>query len=151
MQMMTAKSQVLSKSKLVVSCNPTSNTRPMSPQKPKPQPTPPPKRSWYIHPRTKKLHCYKHDNNDCAVVGLWQAAASELHDAELQSATDEINKILDRVEQDNEDSARRLSFIKFRRRWMLVWIHEAESITSENPEDQIAKALKLRGYKRRQR
>lgn len=116
--------------------------------RPKPTPKPPPSRSWIIDPWTKKLKCYKHKNADCIVVGLWQPQRSDIHDAELQNATKEINGILDRVERDNEDSSRHLCFIKFRSRWMLAWSQHEEVVTSSSPDTEIAKALNLRGSSR---
>jgi hypothetical protein len=117
--------------------------------RPKPKPTPHVKRSWYIKPGTDQLICYKNSKDDCAVSGLWQAGQSEFHDAELQTATEEINKILDRVDRDNEDAERRLSLIQFRNRWMLVWIHSEKTVTGENPEHEVAKALKVKGFRPR--
>jgi hypothetical protein len=111
--------------------------------KPKPTPKPPPKRTWK---NVKgKVHCYPHKDDDCTVVGLWQAGSSDFHDAPLQAATAQINKILSRVEQENEDPSRRLSFIKVDSRLMLVWTHPGGIGSSETHNAKLAQRLKLKG------
>ena len=118
--------------------------------RPKPKPKPkPPKRSWYIKPGTDHLICYKHANDDCHVSELWLGGRSDFHDAELQNATEEINKILDRVERDNEDSLRHLCFINVHGRLMLVWSHDGEDVSSDDTDGEIAKALNIKKFNRR--
>jgi hypothetical protein len=118
----------------------------MSPQKPKPKPQP--SRYWIFDPWDKtRIKCLKSTIRDCHVVGLWQGDRSDFHDAELQNATEEINKILDRVERDNEDVSRHLCLIKFQSRLMLVWSHHGEVVSSHDADRDIAKALKIKGFK----
>ena len=111
--------------------------------KPKPKPQPPTERTWTNVKGT--VHCYPSPDRDCLVVGLWQANRSDFHDAGLQDATAKIKKILDRVERKNEDSTRRLSFIKIKGRLMLVWTHPGGVGSSGPQDDRPAKRLKLKG------
>jgi hypothetical protein len=118
--------------------------------KPKPKPKPKPKkRSWVYRPGTDHVVCYPSSIGDCLVIRLWEGRRSDFHDAELQNATAEINQILDRVERDNKDSSRNLSFINFESRLMLVWTHPGEVISSDDADGEIAKGLKIKGFDQR--
>jgi hypothetical protein len=114
------------------------------------RPKPQPKRSWVYRPDTKHVVCYKSSAADCAVIDkLWEAGRSDFHDAELQNATAEINKILNRVDRDNEDSSRHLCLINVQGRLMLVWTQHGNFVSSADVERDIARALKIKGFNRR--
>ena len=98
-------------------------------------------RSWAIV--KKKLLCFTASIQKCYVTPLVEAGRSDFHDAELQNATEEINRILDRVERDNEDDSRHLCFIQHQNRFMLVWSEHDEVVSSEET-NKMAKALKIR-------
>jgi hypothetical protein len=119
------------------------------PQKTKPKP-PPKTRNWKIvsSPKTR-IVCYVDPADKCNVAGLWQGGTSDFHDAVLQSATAEINKILDRVERGNHDSSRHLCFINFQSRLMLVWTQHGGIVSSADDDGKIAKALKIKSLKQR--
>lgn len=111
--------------------------------KPKPQPS----RYWIPDPWDKtKIKCLKSSINDCTVTGLWQADRSDFHDADLQNATKQINKILARIERDNRDGSRHPRLIKFQNRLMLVWVQRGHLVTSQDDDAEIAKALRIRGF-----
>jgi hypothetical protein len=80
---------------------------------------------------------------------LWSSARSNFHDAELQRATEEINKILDGVQSRNTESSRHLSFVNVHGRLMLVWTHRGV-VGSADTDDKIATALDVLGLRRRQ-
>jgi hypothetical protein len=88
--------------------------------------------------------CYLDLRGDQTVTTLWEAIElTPFHDAELAEASRAINEILRTVERRNRDSGRKLSFIQFQNRHLLVWARYGVVGPSDD-RDTIAKALKLR-------
>ena len=109
-----------------------------------------PSRYWIFDPWDKtRIKCLKSTINDCYVVRLWEAARSNIHDAELQDATDQINRILETVERQNRDRSRHASLIKFEGRLMLVWTHHDRSVGSGDPVKAVGRALKIKDFGQR--
>ena len=119
--------------------------KPQKPKTPK-KPKPPKTRDWSWERTGDGIWCYSSDKDLCTIVRLWEGRRSEIHDAELQDATAEINRIIDRLERDNADTSRRLSFINFQGRLMLVWTHCGDVVSSYDDDAEIAKALKVKGF-----
>src|SRR5262249_27097877 len=68
------------------------------------------------------IDCFKGERDTQTVCKLWGArAVSSFHDAALADATKKINSILSRIERSNKNKKRKLSFIKFQNRLLLVW------------------------------
>jgi hypothetical protein len=75
---------------------------------------------------------------------LWEAdELTDFHDAELARATREINAIVDRIQKNNKDPERNLSFIQFKNRHLLVWATYG-AVTPYDDDATIIKALKLK-------
>ena len=91
-----------------------------------------------------KMDCFKSSWDTQTVCKLWTVTAlSDFHDAGLAEATDKINAILNRLEKENKDKDRKLSFINHQNRLLLVWAGYGRV----GPDDDfhvIKKALKLR-------
>ena len=89
------------------------------------------------------MDCYKSPFNSQTVCKLWGAKElSDFHDVELAAATTKINAILSRTEKGNKDKKRKLSFIKFQDRLLLVWA--GYGVVGPNDDlKTIKKALKL--------
>jgi hypothetical protein len=91
-----------------------------------------------------KMDCYKSTWDSQTVCELWQTSGlSSFHDRDLAEATKKINSILGRIEKSNRDKKRKLSFIKFNNRLMIIWA----GYGVVGPDDDfktIKKALKLR-------
>jgi hypothetical protein len=118
--------------------------------KPKPRPKPKPKKHDYLIDDKDVVYCFESNVSRCTVKArLWEGRRSDFHDAELQNATAEIHKILDRVERDNEDSSRHLCFIDFQSRLMLVWTRHDGVISSADTDAEIAKGLKIKAFNQR--
>jgi hypothetical protein len=116
------------------------------PQRPKPKPKPK-QYDYIIDDKEEKVTCYVSDVSNCTVkAALWEAGRSDFHDAELQNATAEINKILNRVDRDNEDSSRHLCLINVQGRLMLVWTQHGDFVSNADSDRDIAKALKIKSY-----
>jgi len=115
--------------------------------RPKPKPKPTPKTyDYFIDEKKDSVVCFASANSMCTVKAtLLEGGRSDFHDAELQNATQEINKILDRIERDNRDVSRHLSFIDFQNRLMLVWSKHSETVSRVDTDREIAKALKIKG------
>jgi len=79
--------------------------------------------SWLCgDPKCDTVDCYKSKLDYQTVCKLWGAKElSNFHDAELAAATTKINAVLSRIEKGNKDKKRKLSFIKFQDRLLLVW------------------------------
>ena len=95
-----------------------------------------------------KMDCYKSTWDSQTVCGLWGASAlSEFHDARLAGATKKINAVFDRLEKSNRKSKRskerKLSFIKFQNRLLLVWAGYGR-VGPDDDFKTIKKALKLK-------
>jgi len=89
------------------------------------------------------IDCFKDQLDFQTVCGLWEAEPSAFHDDELVAATKKINAVLSRIEKSNGDKGRKLSFIKFDNRLMLVWA-EYGVVGPHDDFETIAKRLKLR-------
>lgn len=101
------------------------------------------KYTWIYSP-THGILCYVDLHADQTVTKLWKATElTPFHDAELARATEAINDILRSVESRNRDSERRLSFIQFRNRHLLVWARYGVVGASDDGAT-VAKALKVK-------
>jgi hypothetical protein len=110
-----------------------------SKRKPKPKP---PKYSWIEFP--EGVVCYRNPSGFQTLTGLWEAEVlTTFHDAEMAQATKAINAILTRVEKNNKDRERKLSFIEFQNRHFLVWARYGVVGPSDD-DATIVKALKLK-------
>jgi len=97
---------------------------------------------WYRPPDT--VICYEDPDPYQTIARLWEAAElTEFHDAALAQGTAEINTVLKRVERNNRDRDRKLSFIRVQNRLFLVWARYG-SVGPENDETTVIKALKLK-------
>lgn len=117
----------------------------MAKRKPKKPKLPEPKTvyDYLVDPKSPIAHCFVSTNDMCTVARLWEGDQSDFHDRELQNATAEINKILDRVEGDNEDAAREMGFLTFQNRLMLAWTRHDALVGSSDDDRVVAKALKI--------
>jgi hypothetical protein len=115
------------------------------PQRKPPKPKPAPKTYDYmLVPKTGKAFCFASKNDNCVVAMLQDAGRSDFHDAELQNATAEINRILDSVARNDTDSSRHLAFVTFQGRLMLVRAHHDQVLTNANDDREVAGALKVK-------
>lgn len=90
-----------------------------------------------------KVCCFKDPAADQTLTKLWETVElTAFHDAELAQATKEINAILSEVEESNKDSKRKLSFIRFQNRQLLVWASYA--VGPHDDDESIIKALRLK-------
>jgi hypothetical protein len=89
------------------------------------------------------IDCYKSSWNSQTVCKLWGATElTSFHDTELAAATKKINSILSRIDRGNKDKKRKLSFIKFQNRLLLIWA--AYGVVGPYDDHKtIVKALKL--------
>ena len=116
--------------------------------KPKPTPTPTPTYSWIMNPQG--VTCFTSPAANCTVLteGLWEVeTVSPFHDEALQSATKEINTILEEVQKSKPDKDLYLSFVAFQNRPFLVWTR-ADALTPDNDDTAVAEALGLTKPKR---
>lgn len=115
------------------------------PQKPRKPKKPKKTYDWFFtDDKETKVVCFASNVSNCTVKArLLEADRSNFHDAELQSATREINDILDRIERNSKDVSRHLCFIDVRNRFMLVWSNEAEGISKDN-DPEVARFLKIK-------
>jgi hypothetical protein len=117
--------------------------KPEKPKKPTPAPT---KYTYVLTPRG--VTCYADPaGGQTLIPRLWEADSSEFHDDTLQTATQEINQIIDRVERENADADRYVSFIEFQSRLMLVWTRYGP-IGPHDDEEEIASVLKVKGFEK---
>jgi len=108
----------------------------------KPKPKPKPKYSWIQS--GNYVYCYKNEWGGQDVAKLWEAAQlSDFHDSELAKATREINAILKRLERSNRNADRKLSFVEFENRYLLVWARYGV-VGPFDDRATIMKALKLK-------
>jgi len=90
------------------------------------------------------MYCYKSTRDSQTVTELRQAKQlTNFHDAGLAKATKKINSILKKLEKANGSKKRKLSFIGFQNRLLLVWA-EYGVVGPDDDEKTIRKALKLR-------
>ncbi|NPV63685.1 MAG: hypothetical protein HPY61_13860 [Methanotrichaceae archaeon] len=108
---------------------------------PKPKKPKKDKYSWILSPSGVK--CFKDKKGGQDILKLWEAEyQTAWHDSTLARATKEINAILRKIDESNENPKRRLSFIEFRNRLFLVW-SEYDVVGPEDDDDEIARALGL--------
>ena len=108
--------------------------------KPKPKPTP--TYAWIMS--GNYVYCYKSPWGGQDDAKLWEAAElSDFHGAELAKATREINAILARLEKNNRKADRKLSFVAFQNRHLLVWARYGV-VGPFDDQATIIKALKLK-------
>lgn len=110
----------------------------------KPKPPPPKKLAWTSYPCGDDIciTCYPSAADSCYVTGLMESSAiSSFHDAELARATVEINSILSKTEEKNEDATRRLSFISIKGRLFLVWTQCEETVGPDDDLETIKRTL----------
>ena len=90
-----------------------------------------------------KVNCFK-GTGTCHVANLWETEElTAFHDANLAGATKEINAIIEKIQKNNQDSKRTLSFIQFQNRHYLVWSNGG-GVTPYDDDATIIKALKLK-------
>lgn len=90
------------------------------------------------------VHCYPSDATGQIIYDPWQVRElTPFHDAELAQATKAIKDILRKVQKNNRDPNRTLSFIIFDNRPLLVWAQYGAIGPHDNPK-KIAKALRLK-------
>jgi len=100
------------------------------------------KYSWNLS--SEGLNCFKYTASYQTVKKLWEAQEfTSFHDARLAEATAQINAILSRVDENNKDPERTLSFIQFQNRLLLCWAKYG-AIGPSDDDGAIGKALKLR-------
>lgn len=98
----------------------------------------------YLWTQEGNVDCFKSKEDRQTVTKLWEVSElADFHDQELAQATKQINAILRRVEKDNKDPKRKLSFIKFQNRHLLVWAEYGAVGPDDHPRT-IRKALKLK-------
>ncbi len=91
-----------------------------------------------------KIDCFKSAANRQTVCKLWQVKEpAQFHDAELVAATRKINAVFERLEKQNRDKSRHLSFVQFRNRLMLVWASYGRIGPADDLKT-IRKTLKLK-------
>jgi hypothetical protein len=101
------------------------------------------KYTWIYSPEYGVL-CYPYSKAEQTLTNLWEVGAlTEFHDAELAKATKEINTILSGVEKRNKNPQRKLSFILFQNRHLLVWAGYG-AVGPNDDEKTLAEALKLK-------
>jgi hypothetical protein len=107
--------------------------------KPKPKPK---TYSWVLSP--DGMYCYVTTESYQTLTNLWETTElTAFHDAELAGATKEINAILGKLEKNNKDSKRKLSFIRFRNQHFLVWAKYG-AVGLSDDDRTITKGLKLK-------
>jgi hypothetical protein len=97
--------------------------------------------SYVIYP--KGVNCFRSRVGGQTIMKLWEAELSAFHDGDLAQATQQINAILKGIEKNNKDPERKLSFIEFQNRHMLVWASYG-AVGPDDDEATVAKALKLK-------
>jgi hypothetical protein len=98
--------------------------------------------SWNLSSRG--LVCFKDPASFQTVEKLWEAQEfTSFHDARLAKATTQINAILSRVDKNNKDPERSLSFIQFQNRLLLCWAKYG-AIGPSDDDGAIGTALRLR-------
>jgi hypothetical protein len=108
------------------------------------KPRRPPKQTytWLLSPEGM-LCMISHDSYQ-TLTDLWETTAlSVFHDAELATATRQVNKILSDLRRSNKDSTRTLSFIRFRNQHFLVWARYG-AVTAMDDERTVVRELKLK-------
>lgn len=109
------------------------------------KPVPIPIRDYIWEQHEDKIYCFRSTNSRCVVFNLAEAGRSEFHNVELQTATRQINGILNRVNKANPDLTRDLALIDVKGRLMLVWTHQRELVGGEDDDRKVAKAFRLKG------
>ncbi|HXZ81131.1 MAG TPA: hypothetical protein VEG30_14475 [Terriglobales bacterium] len=97
----------------------------------------------------KVLECFISKWNSQSVCSLWEVnQLSAAHDAQLAEATKRINAIISRLDKGNKDRNRKLSFVQFQNRHLLVWARYGAVGPNDDPK-KVIKALGLKVPKRR--
>ena len=100
----------------------------------------------WINIRAKEQQCFD-GTGGCTNAHLCEAEESSFHTAELQVATQKINKILSSIKPDAD--GRLLSFCETSQGQFLAWVtHGAtpvSGVTRRDSDAKVAKALKLTG------
>lgn len=90
------------------------------------------------------IDCFKDTLDHQTVCKLWEVSeVSAFHDEKIAEATKKINTIVSRLEKGNRDKSRKLSFVHYNNRLLMVWA----SYGRVGPEDDfktVRKALKLK-------
>ncbi|WP_211882874.1 hypothetical protein [Pseudarthrobacter albicanus] len=109
------------------------------------KPAHPHKRSWLMGP-THIIYCYANPAADCIVTSLWEPSVGmetkSFYDANLDSATKEINRILAGIKE-KKQPGRDLSFIVVENRLFLVWT-EPGAVGPNNDPQTVREALRLK-------
>jgi hypothetical protein len=71
--------------------------------------------------QTKKVVCFKSQNDDQIVTGLRTTPVSDFHDGALVAATRDINGILERVRRLNTNPKQELAFLNTGNGLLLAW------------------------------
>jgi hypothetical protein len=91
-----------------------------------------------------KMNCYKDPAGNCNVTKFWEVEElTSVHDGDLAEATKRINAILSRIESGNRDAERKLRFIQFQNRHLLVWA-QCGIVGPHDDEAAIKRALRLK-------
>jgi hypothetical protein len=91
------------------------------------------------------IDCFKSKADRQTVCKLWSVGTlSDFHDSELAEATKKINAIIARLEKENRDKTRKLSFIQHRNQLLLIWA-EYGRVGPDDDFKLIKKTLRLRG------
>jgi hypothetical protein len=99
------------------------------------------KYTWYLNPHG--MLCAPDVESYQTVTKLWETTElAAFHDAPLAQGTKQINGILERLEKNNKDKERKLSFIRIRNQHFLVWATYA--VGQHDDERIVAKELKLK-------
>ena len=106
-------------------------------------PTPGSRYNWILGPGG--LRCYRSSSGGQHVVSLWEPEEKSIfHDEVLMKASKEINAILGKVDKDNQDKKRVLSWIEYQNRHLLVWVTYDDFVGRDDDPDTVRKALKLK-------
>ena len=98
----------------------------------------------FADPQGNTIDCYKSPDDRQTVCKLWELTEiAPFHDDSLAKATKKINAIFKRLEKNNGDETRHLSFVQHGNQLLLVWA----SYGRIGPADDfktIRKTLKLK-------
>jgi hypothetical protein len=95
------------------------------------------------------VYCFTSPQGWQTVTNRWEATElTPFHDAELAQATKDINSILMKVQKNNKDRSRTLSFVQYNSRHFLVWA-KYDAVGPYDDHKKIEKELRLKTGKRR--
>ncbi|HEY2457811.1 MAG TPA: hypothetical protein VGI13_10950 [Candidatus Acidoferrum sp.] len=99
--------------------------------------------TWILSPEFGVL-CYPYHVAEQTLTNLWETEElTEFHDAELAKATKEVNAILSRVEKNNKNPERKLSFVLFQNQHLLVWAGYG-TVGPDDNDKTLEETLKLK-------